>query len=588
MAGPSPTPQDAKANQPAKKAGSPEQPCSPKDEKKEERKVKLVEFVEVIPHDKDEPTRAHAAREQFINFEKSFKPGDKDKPEYGPVIRVRARLEWDKGPDKKKGLSGNKVYFYAKADPANGEKLPNNAGKTHYKGLPEWDGHLNTDKLKLEAGVNDDGWTDTVAFNLGIYGKDKFDLYATDDKEYKGGKQGGSYEVRRKFWVQYSYVAAMGFNPANFSQTTNALASVMVTLEAGTHKVYAANPNVLAGEGKPTPLYPRWMINQGSQSAKKVPVIGEHNKHEMARATWNKEDDKPLKLNVLMCEAQYDPARSGLIEDVVIDAIDANHVGTAYFYSDKKLVKPALEGGRLALSGTWKVERSVGAKILNFFPKLFGGGGVEEGTISDDMIVVEKARNNAASFNAWARRSLFRIKLPASVKLGSGTKVVATGLKLAGADSYAGEQFESTIDGAARACVLAVYDGDNAGFGNTLSHEIGHAVQQTPSKVNITGLPWPHAKPPPGLPDHPNYYCGAGCHCFHDYQSISAETGDEALTNAQKITKYRDDRSKAKHFNEGSCVMYHRVSSRCSGNFCSDCEPYLRAQDMSSMPAAKN
>lgn len=540
--------------------------------------IKLVEFVEVIPHDKETPTQAPAGRKQFVNFPKNFRPGDSDHPEFGPCIRLRARLEWDPNTNTQPGLSGKKIYFYAKAGGNTGDKLPNAAAKDHYKDLAGFTG-ASGDKLKKEVTVADDGWSPVIEFSPGVYGGDKYDIYATENPAYTGGKKAGTYEVSRKFWLQFSYLKIMGkdavpdaykaFKPADLNGTKAAYAKVKVQVEDGTHNVYDADPNPLASARKAKPFYPRWMINTKSQTDDLVPVIGDHNKTAMADATWKEEADKPLKMNVLLCEAQIDPKNAGNI-DSEIKRTDANNISTNYLAANCLLVKPGLTGTPLVRSGTWEIEKKAGtagrtASLVAFFNAASSGSGTK-GLITDDMIVIEKARNTYGAVSRNRRWRLFKIKLPDGVKpdQAKGVVVKIKGLKLRGGNSFLGEQFGRNI--------LAVYDGRFDEFAETLTHEVGHAVKQTPSKVNATGLEWANT-PPPGLPDHPNYYYGSGIHCSYDCTSIDA--------GADKNDSDHDAK-----FNDGSCVMYHRGTSRCTGEFCVKCEPYLRAQDMSSLPVS--
>jgi hypothetical protein len=105
-------------------------------------------------------------------------------------------------------------------------------------------------------------------------------------------------------------------------------------------------------------------------------------------------------------------------------------------------------------------------------------------------------------------------------------------------------------------------------FNDTVTHEIGHAFNQTPRRTTQ----------PTSLGNHPTQYYahgGQGSHCHQGSASWSpsAPAEDANLdTTAETPVPSR-----------GKCVMFHSFSADCEHKFCDKCKPYVRLQDMSSM-----
>jgi hypothetical protein len=94
-------------------------------------------------------------------------------------------------------------------------------------------------------------------------------------------------------------------------------------------------------------------------------------------------------------------------------------------------------------------------------------------------------------------------------------------------------------------------------FNQTVAHEFGHGFNQTPRP----------GTEPVGLQAHPQQYTnehgGVGSHC---------RTG---------TTTVADTAYPAGLYRNGTCAMFHQVSpDTWTGEFCSDCQPYLRLTGM--------
>src|SRR5262245_4365245 len=163
-----------------KKVGGTTQPCP---------KVRMAELVEVTDQAGGGQTTAPAQGRdrQFVNLDPA--PGH---PEFGRVIKLKARLQWASG-NPKRSLAGQKIYWYYKPWPTN------RAGLTGQ--LPEGFDSPGGPKQKTTP-VDAQGWTPVVEFHLSKYGGDKFDIYATEDSAFQGGLSSGTYTVWRKLFYE--------------------------------------------------------------------------------------------------------------------------------------------------------------------------------------------------------------------------------------------------------------------------------------------------------------------------------------------------------------------------------------------------
>jgi hypothetical protein len=153
-------------------------------------KVKVVELVEVYTDGGAEKTAPLHGRKQYVNLDDKVDSGTAH-PEYGRIIQCKARLAWVSGDAK--SLAGEKVYWYCKAGGGNKAGLTGN----------ELEGYDAPGGAKQKMTTTDDkGWTPIVKFHLSLYGGDTFEICATEDAGYAGGRMSGPYAVWRRFWYQ--------------------------------------------------------------------------------------------------------------------------------------------------------------------------------------------------------------------------------------------------------------------------------------------------------------------------------------------------------------------------------------------------
>jgi hypothetical protein len=270
-------------------------------------------------------------------------------------------------------------------------------------------------------------------------------------------------------------------------------------------------------------------IGAGDQDAA---VVGAHNKSEFFKK-FKSDASKPLRANLVICQYQWDPEG---ITELIFGSFTSKSPLKLTAANDAKIIKPALKGN-LVVSGTWQTT-----------------DGKRKGTITDADIEIEKARGSLSEFT---------VKFPSGAPNPTAKDPIQVKLRLNYAEGYLGESSGNNI--------LAVYDASDVDdYNNTITHEVGHSVNQTPRPGGTPGK----------LGDHPHFYDdvngGQGPHC-------STASGNKKGTLVALVTPdtTRDGRAITKVYKTGICVMFHQYDPTCIGRFCDTCEPYVRMQDMS-------
>lgn len=278
-------------------------------------------------------------------------------------------------------------------------------------------------------------------------------------------------QVWRKFW--YQVVKVDGMNPPAMLGAEGQYARVRTLMAKAADLPVARN----AVNGfNPRAIYPRYMIQVGGGDADAL-VVSDANKAQFFSG-YADEADKPLKVPILVCDAQWDPGGASGSQDVPLRKAAQFPVDVQM---DKLALDPPLQGGTLLAAGTWR------AAEYNAATKSWEN--VRQGNLAAGDVCISKSRD-----------SLYKV----SVKLPSGlagatpqTWVEIRGLKINGANGpYLGEYSRATKK------ILAVFDpAEPQDFQNTIAHEIGHALRQAAKTV------------PAGVPAHPHQYDKQGSHC---------------------------------------------------------------------------
>jgi hypothetical protein len=320
-----------------------------------------------------------------------------------------------------------------------------------------------------------------------------------------------SITVWRKFW--YQVVKVEGMNPPALSGAEDKYTRVKATMKVCTElAVTRARVNGM----NPKAIYARYMVIVNGGPADAL-VVSDSNKAQFFTG-FSAEADKPIKVPILICDAQWDAGGNSA-------AVDAGEISTANFprdiATDKLVLSPPLQGGNLLVSGNWTA--------AEWDPALNAGAGdwanVRQGALANGDLSVNSARSGLRRVT---------VSLPAGVgATTAATRIWIEGLVIQGADGpYLGEYSRSTKR------ILAVYDPtEPVDFQNTIAHELGHAFHQVAEA------------PPAGIPAHPNQYLSKGSHC----------------------NKHTD-----------KCLMYQSGPIRGSLNrYCDVCHPYVLLEDMS-------
>jgi hypothetical protein len=432
-----------------------------------------------------------------------------------------------------------------KAAPQNGRTLQvtakidnKQAGVEVFFGLEPDSKNCGADKLGagLAAKISASGKTDAegvakAEFTLSAYGGDAFKVLAgmTRDPKPDGDVvKSKPVMVWRKLW--YQMVVPEGFNPPVPTKSEAAWKKVFVDFEK-CDTIIAKKADCPAGT-----FYPEWMATGGGGD-KDVAVVGTHNKDAFFKK-FAADASRPLRANIVVVANQWDHRdRNG---DFVTKSIESK-------FSSKQplklaaggnviVVKPALKGSLVA-TGIWQTQ-----------------DGKNKGKITDADVEIKKGRASLGEIV---------LNFPGGAPDPTAVNPVAVSLTLRYAKSFLGESSGNNI--------LAVYDASDVDdYNNTITHEVGHSVNQTPRPGGAPGA----------LGDHPHFYDdingGQGPHC-------STASGNKKGTLVRLVTpdKTDDGRKIEKVYTTGICVMFHQYDPACIGRFCDTCEPYVRMQDMS-------
>jgi len=503
----------------------------------------LFEIEKVAPSDQfDSPSASYEAdkHEVLVNIQPD-----------GHKLKVKARL--------KPALVDVPLYFMLAADKDNGKAA--NAGAAVPAGLTNAGGtawtweDIDTSLKKKDQADPGDYWhlsskTDAKGeaeaelqfsqiggdvFRVGVYfGQDPhFARYKHGDANHGKRKPvlSKALTVWRKLWYQLAMADSCGAPRPDRAE--RAYQRIKVHQTAGNTKRFtkADLPTAL----QDVTFYPEWMIKPGGGDTE-VAVVGGHNwaHFRSNEATFfpqtHADEMDTLKSRILVVDYQWDPE---------------GWTGTKRFMTTTKVsglvrmdaivVKPALRGP-LIHTARWEAIKKADGSVAH------------TDTLDETHILITKPR---------VSRSQVRVELPDAANpylADSAQFEVWVTLKLAKAESYLGESNGRHV--------LAVYDSsDVSDYNDTIAHEIGHSVKQTPA---------PPAQPK-GMPDHAWWNRGMGVHCANPTtptvrNPVTYPAGSSAAQTA------------------ALCLMFESGPVPTAGNrFCDFCHQYLLAQDMTSI-----
>ncbi len=341
--------------------------------------------------------------------------------------------------------------------------------------------------IHLSAKTNNDGYA-TKELQLSRFGGDKFYPGAYIEQDPHLGKfidghadlgkkkpvlAANALTVYRKIWFQP--VKVTGMSIGNLAGAVPKYDAVKTEMTACADLQIA---KATAQGMNPQAIYARFMIQKNGGNADAL-VVSETNKAQFFNA-FAAEADKPMKIPILVCDAQWDPDGNTGAQSIARMPV-ANLPGD--LTTDKKILIPPLQGGDLKVSGTYTAWR----KVLLVWVRLGGAN--------------RSLPNSCLSVNP-ARGSLFdvRISKPDNFPKGA-THIKIDNLVLKGADDFLGE-YDPTLKR-----ILVVHDpAEPVDSLNTIVHELGHSLHQV-----IEGNP---AGGVAGIPRHPKQKDkGQGNHC---------------------------------------------------------------------------
>ncbi len=387
-----------------------------------------------------------------------------------------------------------------------------------------------TAKVSASGKTNAEGVA-KADLNLSAFGGDTFKVLASltrDPKPDGDVVKSKPVAVWRKLW--YQMAVPEGFSPPVPRKSEAAWKQVFVNFEQ------CETITVKKSDCPERTFYPEWMLMVGG-GEKDAAVVGSHNKKDFFKK-FTADASKPLRANLVICEHQWD--HEGVTEPVKKSFKSKSPLALTA-RGNVKIIKPALSGP-LVVFGEWQTK-----------------DGKKSGKITDTDIDIPRDRSSL---------SAFLLKFPTDAPDPTDDNPILVDLKLGYAEDYLGESSGNNI--------LAVYDSNDVDdYNNTITHEVGHSVNQTPRPGQTPGK----------LGDHPHYYDdvndGQGPHC-----STVAGNKKGTLVTLVKVAgtappKTKDGRDIEKVYKTGVCVMFHQGDPTCIGKFCETCEPYVRMQDMS-------
>lgn len=423
------------------------------------------------------------------------------------------------------GKEGQKVFWTLAPAKENSKRNDPKTGVKPKGALVEFTEKPLEVETELKGGKSD------LILVCGVAGKESFDIKMGLKKD----KQDLALQVvtSRKLWYQYTRDENLDVPKAELSEAA--------FVKVGVESIQAKTVTFKKADAPARTYYPEWIINPGGAD-KEVAVIGSHNKEEFQKK-FKVEAAEPLKAHLIICEHQWDEGDETKKISVTMKKREVEDL-----VASEAIFNPALSGP-LVVSGTW----------TSLAPAGHADHG-KSGDLTDDWILVKKNRPN---------RSNVSLKVPAGKPVPSAAAPVKVVFTLRGVDGpFLGES------GAPH--MLIVYDSsDVTDFNNTVTHEIGHGISQTPGP----------AAQSPGLANHPRYYIehgGIGPHCHTD-KNAAGEFVDGTVV---EVPDPEDDTKKVKEYATGVCVMFHQGDKRCINEFCPACEPYVRATDLSGFEKA--
>jgi len=393
-----------------------------------------------------------------------------------------------------------------------------------------------------------------IVLKLSRYGGDRFKVHAglqSDDMT----TESGWLTVWRKLWYQLTRDPVI--NVPSLDSVKRAYRRVFVDLaRAGSPVDY--DQNWLDGVSPGTNnYYPLRMVQPGAAANSMVPVVGTHSQNEF-RAHFAAETDavrEGRKAHVVVIGAQYDR------DDSVFDFRQTISASPCELMMPRAVLSPTIGKRGYIYALDWFVAGWF--KLSTASGGFLGIGSEWRALAATDIQLLD---NRGAGQDRRDRPKYLQVTLPLlhTDPAPSPVNTYDVWLRLIGVDGpYMGVSF-----GAGSTANVCSAEYANM-YPNTVAHEIGHAVNMTPvdrgeNPTHPAGF---------GLAQHAHAYQGKGGQGPHCH-SVNNGAGDQPGV-LQPNGEYLG--------NSGTCIMFHKSHPGCLGVFCAVCEPYLRAEAMTSL-----
>jgi hypothetical protein len=323
--------------------------------------------------------------------------------------------------------------------------------------------------------------------------------------------------VWRRFWIQPIRPHIM--SSVSLADSVGKYAAANAEMKVEPDVVLSASDiNVT-----PKAVYPEYMVKDGGGTTNRFVATDYNMNHFYSKVRPSA--DKPLKVPMLLCEANFGDAG-------VSSAVNNLQVRITDFPQEVQMsmcaMTPCIDDNskNLLASGTWKLYRPSTTRPGTWRE-------IESGALRAADVTILQTRTN---------KYCIHIKRPSNiVSTAMNTVVVFQNITINGAKSYLGGYFSGSKT------LLSVRNPSEPNdFHNTIVHELGHAFGQVIRPSDSANL---------GLPDHPiQEDRGSGNHCNH-------KTGSNF-----------------------DCVMYY---AGLAGDpvlpWCDTCKPYVLLADMSKL-----
>lgn len=341
--------------------------CAPTDE------YELVDLIEVVTQDvekfvkgaADETTdtmlvtqsvertdKDGAVSKQYINLDPQLEGAAKCHPEYGRVLRFRARVRQKDG--KKDKLAGVKVVFKRnrvdgpnRAEPGGGEPSiwsTLNLTAAKQDGFTAPGGAAETSSV-----IDANGWTSAFELHLSEFAGDQFGVSAELDATVKGAagatpkKTKANYAVWRRFWYQMTY--ADGYAAQRPTTAEGAYAEVFAEMVLASEKKFTKAD--LPADLQDRTFMPEYQLKQGGANTIVANVGDDSNIGEFstnAKLNLDTKTEQPVKGNLIVCEFQCDPKGTSQLKNYKLTAVGQT-VSIAAGTGGPIICKPAIKAG---------------------------------------------------------------------------------------------------------------------------------------------------------------------------------------------------------------------------------------------------